>query len=86
MNIKYTLVNVIVTYIVMIGVAIASPPALEPIAVETVEGNPLDVTVTNLPTPVAAEVRKPFTDRIFCYLSAGQNGCHQDQAETIADD
>ena len=59
MNIKYTLVNVIVTYIVMIGVAIASPPALEPIAVETVEGNPLDVTVTNLPTPVAAEVRIP---------------------------
>jgi len=43
----------------------------------------LDVTVTNLPTPVAPEVRIPFTERMICSLSAGQNGCRADSFRTV---
>jgi len=47
MNIKKALGQIAAIYIAMFGVASATPPVIEPIAVETVEGNPLDVTVTN---------------------------------------
>lgn len=56
MNIKYALVNVIVTYTAMIGVASASPPLVEPIAVETIEGSPLEVIVTNTVTPTHFQI------------------------------
>jgi hypothetical protein len=83
MNKKIVLAQIAAIYMAMIGVGNASPPIIEPVAVETVEGNPLEVTVTNAPTPVAPEVRIPVTVRHVCSMSAGERTCSADSFRTV---
>jgi hypothetical protein len=82
MNKKIVLAQVAAIYIAMIGVGSAAQPELGPVPVEVIN-TPLQVTVTNAPTPAAPEVRIPFTERHICSMSTGESSCIAESFRTV---
>ena len=81
MNKKIVLAQVAAIYIATIGVGSAAPPDIGPVPVETVPGNPLEVTVVGSASPA---VMIPAQGTSSCHIAMGAPTCSID--DLIADD